>query len=212
MNYSRLYQKLMIAAQLRNRPTGYCERHHIVPKSLGGLNNKENLVFLTPKEHFVAHHLLWKIHRNKQMARAFTLLSRNLNKVTSKDYENAKLLYASSMRGDNNPAKLPDVKAKITKNHSRFYLNKCRPEHSEFLKSIKKWAKESNPFFGTGERQRGAKNKMARAVIGLHVFYGVRRWGTATDAAKDLKVTIQAVAGAIKRNGRSNGWRLEYVR
>ena len=43
---------------------GYVESHHIVPKSMSGSNNEENLVFLTPEEHFVAHQLLTKIFPN----------------------------------------------------------------------------------------------------------------------------------------------------
>ncbi len=38
----------------------YYERHHIIPKSIGGTNDPTNLVLLTPKEHFVCHHLLTK--------------------------------------------------------------------------------------------------------------------------------------------------------
>jgi hypothetical protein len=30
----------------------YVEKHHIIPKSLGGSNDKSNLVKLTAKEHF----------------------------------------------------------------------------------------------------------------------------------------------------------------
>lgn len=40
----------------------YYEKHHITPKSLGGSNKNENLVFLTGREHFVAHMLLAKIY------------------------------------------------------------------------------------------------------------------------------------------------------
>jgi len=40
---------------------GYIERHHIIPRSLGGKNNTENIVKLTAKEHFVCHRLLTKI-------------------------------------------------------------------------------------------------------------------------------------------------------
>ena len=42
----------------------YCERHHIVPKCLGGLPkrltwaNHQNIIWLTAKEHFIAHKLL----------------------------------------------------------------------------------------------------------------------------------------------------------
>lgn len=39
---------------------GYTERHHIVPKSLGGTDNVSNLVKLTAREHFICHLLLTK--------------------------------------------------------------------------------------------------------------------------------------------------------
>lgn len=38
---------------------------------MGGSDGPENLVHLTHKEHFVAHHLLYKIHKNKEMTFAF---------------------------------------------------------------------------------------------------------------------------------------------
>lgn len=38
----------------------YCERHHIVPRALGGANDKSNIVRLTYREHFLAHWLLTK--------------------------------------------------------------------------------------------------------------------------------------------------------
>lgn len=36
----------------------YHERHHILPKRKGGTDNKENLIDLFAKEHFIAHKLL----------------------------------------------------------------------------------------------------------------------------------------------------------
>lgn len=38
----------------------YYENHHILPKSMGGSDDPDNLVWLTPKEHFIAHLLLVK--------------------------------------------------------------------------------------------------------------------------------------------------------
>ena len=37
------------------------ERHHIIPQSLGGNNNKSNLVYLSCREHFLCHWLLVKM-------------------------------------------------------------------------------------------------------------------------------------------------------
>lgn len=36
--------------------------HHIIPKCIGGTNDRNNIVALTPEEHYVAHQLLVKIH------------------------------------------------------------------------------------------------------------------------------------------------------
>ena len=65
MNYSKHYQSLISKAMVRELPPDvYVERHHIVPKCLGGGNELSNLVRLTAREHFVAHQLLVKMHPN----------------------------------------------------------------------------------------------------------------------------------------------------
>jgi hypothetical protein len=49
----------------------YTELHHIIPRSLGGSNEKSNLIRLTGREHFICHWLLTKmtvgIHRAKMV-------------------------------------------------------------------------------------------------------------------------------------------------
>ena len=40
-------------------------------KSMSGTDDESNLILLTPRENFLAHWLLWKIHRNRQTAYAF---------------------------------------------------------------------------------------------------------------------------------------------
>lgn len=60
MNYQLHYDNIIQKA--RNRILdGYTEQHHIVPRCLGGTDDSENLVRLTPEEHYVAHQLLVKI-------------------------------------------------------------------------------------------------------------------------------------------------------
>lgn len=61
MDYNKHYNKLIERA--KNRVIdGYKEDHHIIPKCLGGDDSKENRVFLTAEEHFVAHKLLILIY------------------------------------------------------------------------------------------------------------------------------------------------------
>jgi hypothetical protein len=63
LNYQKHYNLLINRAKNRYI-TEYTENHHILPKCIGGSNNKSNLVRLTPEEHFVAHQLLVKIYPN----------------------------------------------------------------------------------------------------------------------------------------------------
>ena len=53
----------------------YYEVHHILPKSLGGSNDKTNLVMLTAREHFICHWLLVKIYPKGSNARDKMLIA-----------------------------------------------------------------------------------------------------------------------------------------
>lgn len=61
MNYQKIYDSI-IAKRKEETYYGYTEKHHIVPRSLGGSDDKDNLVNLTAKEHYICHYLLTKIH------------------------------------------------------------------------------------------------------------------------------------------------------
>jgi len=50
--YTRWYEMLTERAKTRTL-TGYIERHHILPRSLGGDDTDGNVVALTAKEHFI---------------------------------------------------------------------------------------------------------------------------------------------------------------
>lgn len=60
MNYIKIYQSLIIKRQKNIIDNG--EKHHIVPRCLGGTNDKNNIVRLTIREHFIAHLLLSKMY------------------------------------------------------------------------------------------------------------------------------------------------------
>jgi hypothetical protein len=82
MNYRNIYENLVNSRKLLNRSRGdgdFYEKHHIIPKSCGGDNSKQNLVFLTFKEHFIAHLLLTKLYEGdlkRKMYCALWMLSR----------------------------------------------------------------------------------------------------------------------------------------
>jgi hypothetical protein len=61
MNYEKIYYSI-VNKRKKCPPEGYVEKHHIIPRSLGGSDDKSNIVALTSKEHFVCHLLLTKMH------------------------------------------------------------------------------------------------------------------------------------------------------
>lgn len=73
---------------------GYTEKHHIIPKTLGGKNDKSNIAVLTAREHFVCHLLLTKMlsddNRNK-MVYALHMLSNASNKLHQRYTPSSKL-------------------------------------------------------------------------------------------------------------------------
>ena len=60
--YTKCYYSIVERAKSRVLSTEiYTEKHHVVPSSLGGTNEKSNLVKLTAREHFICHLLLPKM-------------------------------------------------------------------------------------------------------------------------------------------------------
>ena len=63
MNYQKIYNHLINKAKSRQNSSNiYVEVHHIIPRSIGGTSDKDNLVELTLREHYLAHELLIKIY------------------------------------------------------------------------------------------------------------------------------------------------------
>lgn len=105
--YTTWYFSIISNAKSRNI-TEYTEQHHIVPVSLGGKNNKDNLVRLTAREHYICHLLLVKmtqgIHK-KSMSYALWMMTNASAKhqlrytAKSKLYEFARKNFVESQQG-----------------------------------------------------------------------------------------------------------------
>jgi hypothetical protein len=114
--YKKWYEQIIENAK---RPREcYTESHHIVPKSVGGNNEPENLVNLTAREHFVCHWLLTKIYADGEehwkMLNALRIMKaenksqqRYDTPITSRVYEKLKIEYSmlqsERIKGQNNP-------------------------------------------------------------------------------------------------------------
>jgi hypothetical protein len=83
MDYKRIYDSLIDRARDRLLET-YSEKHHIIPRCMGGSDDDNNLVPLTPEEHYLAHQLLIKIYPgNHKLAKAAVMMTaqRSNNKI-----------------------------------------------------------------------------------------------------------------------------------
>ena len=94
--YSKYYFNIINRAKSRDLPLNtYTEKHHIIPKCLGGNNSKDNLVKLTAREHFICHKLLTKMVTGKDKSkmlyayRAFVIANphRPSFKIRSSEFE-----------------------------------------------------------------------------------------------------------------------------
>jgi hypothetical protein len=97
MNYQAHYDRLIERACSRTL-AGYVERHHVVPKCLGGSNAKENIVELTAEEHYVAHQLLVKMHK-AHAGLAYSAVRMGNRKSGRRLYGWLRERYAASRRG-----------------------------------------------------------------------------------------------------------------
>jgi len=148
MNYQSLYLSLVDNARRRGETTMYTERHHIVPRALGGTDAANNLVRLTGREHFVAHVLLAKIHGGAMWSAA-TLMKEHAK--SSRVYAIARKGLAASLVGKPRP---PHVIAAMRSG----VIDKPRPaQHCENISRAntgKRHTAETKARIGAGNRGR----------------------------------------------------------
>lgn len=145
MSYEDFIQNIIISRGQFGCGEEYHERHHIIPKCVGGSNDKDNLVDLYAREHFEAHRLLALENPHvKGLQYAWWCMSAMKNddtmkrhKCTAEEYEEIKTIYSKlrsdSMMGEKHPRYgIPwseEVKKKISENHPD-----CCGENNPFLR------------------------------------------------------------------------------
>ena len=157
--YTKWYNNIIAKSSQRVNLSGYFEKHHIIPKSLGGSNDKSNLVYLTAKEHFVCHMLLPKMTEGTEkskMVRAAWMIATMGNKyqtrikIKSKKYCLLKEEWVNHNKGI---PKTEEHKAKLGK-----YVRT-----DEHKKAISKWRKAQT---GLQKRSEETKAKIGEKAKG----------------------------------------------
>lgn len=102
MNYEKNYYDYINYIKSIDRNLDYSEKHHIIPRCLGGTDDNDNLVVLTAREHFLAHYLLTKIYPNNyKLIDAFRMMGVVNTKdqhryINSRLYESKRKLFAEA--------------------------------------------------------------------------------------------------------------------
>lgn len=177
--YTRWYYNIVDCANARVLDVEvYSEKHHVIPRSLGGDNSADNLVALTAREHFICHWLLTKMTsgaKQKKMAYACKMMMHSHSKgqqryrVTSRIYESlkqklniilkdraftdnwkAKLKLAARNRADNENAQAKQIRrdAMIKANKSRKGQKRLATTGSKNHFYDKGFFGTDNPFYG----------------------------------------------------------------
>lgn len=207
--YTKIYYQIIKNAKNRLLEVGtYTERHHIVPKSLGGSNLNSNLVSLTAREHFVCHRLLVKMTSSddkRKMAWAVRRMLTGINKhqqrylPNSKIYENIRIQINQEIKGWSHSEETKKHLSKVLtgrkfteetiKKMSIARKGKNQPEHvAERLRTInlgKPMSEES-------------KKKLSKSLTGRTV---------SKEAKKNMALNHANVKG--KNNPRSKKWKVQ---
>jgi len=160
--FSRLLLKSERIKEKQNG--GYFEGHHIIPKCKGGTGtstrpkNNSNIVLLTAREHFLAHWLLWKIYRDRQMALAFHKMSSTTDKTkritSSRGYEESKEAF-----------RITNIGNKYGKGKTKIISDEQKKHQSELMKG--RYIGEKNPFYGKTHTNK-TKEKIRKSREGIN--------------------------------------------
>jgi NUMOD3 motif len=146
--YTTWYYNIINNAKSRTlSPDVYTEKHHIIPRSMGGDNCADNLVKLTAREHFVCHLLLVKmvpssfIHKMQSaITRFMQATSYQKRFFTSWEYKKIREYYVKSKIGR---SRSQETKIKISEK-----LKGRKISDEQKIKMKGRFSGEKNPNYG----------------------------------------------------------------
>jgi len=173
------YHNIILRSKCKQRIKGngiYFENHHIIPKCMKGSNDKNNLVLLTGREHFICHHLLTKFYPSDKKLQyalwAMCTVNKNNSKsykVTSRIYEKTKSLIAK------------DVKARMSKKltiENRENISKGKIGYTRTPESIELWKKSRDGYKHSNTTKLKFKEaKQVRIIIHGKFFKSIESAG-----------------------------------
>lgn len=188
MDYKYHYEKLIEKHGMKDRPLhlNNCERHHIIPKSMGGNNEESNLIYLTGRHHLVAHWLLYKIYNNKQMAMAFFIMSQNKSRYRVTDLEINLSKKAYLIHGDlMQEVKTPDGPFRSCRDAAAFYKIPESTMQDRIRNNPESYQWLSKNYM---KAAKGGKHGMSRSIM-----TPIGEFETVGEAASHYEVTNRTI-------------------
>ena len=204
-----------IIANGKNRIlSGYKEKHHILPRCLGGKNNKENLVELTAREHFIVHMLLCKFtvgQAKMKMSYAFHAMctfknperynkinSRLVDKIRSnfKFTERKGIKLTAEHKRKISKANKGLKRTKETKSKMSKYRTGLKLSESTKQKIANSLLGEKSFWFGRSHKQ-STKDKMSKKAKGRQNALGMKHTDNAKKRMSESKLGNKHTLGMI---------------
>lgn len=161
--YTKWYTRLCARAVGRQLDV-YSEKHHIIPKSFGGLDDESNLVVLTAREHFIAHLLLTRMTSGMDKSRMFLAVRRMCywSKYNPRDYKISSRTFAHIKHNATQYfVGLPSVRKGAT--HTEESKQKIRDKRALQVFTPEQNAKRALGVVGTAWINNGTNNKRVKA-------------------------------------------------
>lgn len=170
MDYKKIHDAIIANALARTDTEGYVEIHHILPRSFGGSDEKDNLVKLTGREHFLIHQLLAKMFPKTGMVHATFLMAcmhkdgRNI-RVNSRIFESLRIAHSKRV-SENEEANLKKSLSLLGRKQSAEHV-KARTEARK--SNGKSWHSDEtvkkNSESNTGKKRSGRKKGDDRSDV-----------------------------------------------
>ena len=144
---------------LGDRQLEYCERHHIIPRCVNSklVYNKNNIIILTAREHFIAHLILTKCftdNKKYKMYFAFNFMCNGKNNYIQRSFKISSKIYEYNKR-------ISSKAAKRYNNGSRNFKGKHHSEETrKQMSEIKRKAKENGTWKNNFPNTKGENNPM----------------------------------------------------
>lgn len=164
ITYYRIVNRSFSEQRKRSDDTRY-EAHHVIPKSIGGSDERCNIVLLTPREHYVCHRLLpkmvsSKLHYHKMMHALWCMINGNgrskryspNSKTFQRIREEVSNIKSKRMTGDGNHF--------FGKNHSAEAKSSISKNNGSKREEVKQKLRGPRPNFMPHNHFTGWSNEM----------------------------------------------------